>query len=637
MPLPAATALHSERLARLKRVTGWVTLLVALPLSVLDGVAWLDRFALLDPALDGVAAPASADLPVRFGSLFLLVAVALWRMLAWRIAELARLAETPAKPRRGVPFFALRFIPTALLVLIGVQTLFGQEIARWIGELLELDPLVGGRPVWAAADGQDADTIAALEAALRPFIGGANAVLAVACALVALFFAAVDPAAAPEAKGLAAWARVGTWYCALVAVVLLAPTLLGADMAASIDIDWIVALLGGLSTVLWIEVGLRSLATFWARIYNGTAHPGARVLVDAVVPRLLGSSFNPVRSLFDVAAEGFGIDIRGTYALVFMRRALLPIGAILAVVAWIASAFHVVPTRSVGVLERFGARPDGVLEPGLHLLFPWPVDRVHTVDVGRVRSMPVGYEQAIEGASMLWTEDHAEGEYRLVLGDGEELLSINAVLHWRPSDPLAYVYTVADPEAALSAICSRALFEQTVDRDLEDVLAGNLAQLTNDFESAIETGVAERGLGIEIVDLVVLALHPPRDVAADYQSVVSNQIEGERLVIEAVSDATTELLEARADAFALRSEAEAAAVQRVASEVGEMEAFRLVAAARRGDATATPPLVGTSETDAVLELLLYLDRLERALAGTPYSVWDARLDADGATWWILDR
>jgi regulator of protease activity HflC (stomatin/prohibitin superfamily) len=627
MSLPAATALHTERLARLKRVTGWVTLLVALPLATLDGNGWLGSTAPVDPALDGVPALLVPFVPGPFGTLALLVAFALWRMLAWRIAELARLADAPATPRRGVPFFALRFVPTALLVVVGVQVLFGVDIARWLGQLFELEPLVGGRPLWAAALAVDVDSVAALEASTRPWIGGVNALLAVACALVALFFAAVDPTAAPEAKGFAAWARVGTWYCGLVAAVLLAPTLLGADVAASVDLDWIPSALGGLATLLWIEVALRSLATFWARIYDGTAHPGARVLTDAVVPRLLGSSFNPVKSLFDVAADGFGIDIRGTYALVYMRRALLPIGALLALVAWVASAFHVVPTRAVGVLERFGARPDGVLEPGLHVLFPWPIDRVHTVDVGQVRSMPVGYERAIEGAPMLWTETHAQGEYRLVLGDGEELLSINAVLHWRPSDPLAFVYTEADPEAALSAICSRALFEQTVDRDLDDVLAGNLEQLTSDFETAIATGVAERGLGIEIVDLVVLSLHPPREVAADYQSVVSNQIEGERLVIEAESTATVDLLEAQADAFAMVSEARAAKVQRVASEVGEMEAFRLVAGARSGD----------PDTDAALELVLYLDRLERALAGTPYSVWDARLDADGATWWILDR
>jgi regulator of protease activity HflC (stomatin/prohibitin superfamily) len=630
MALPTATDLFLEKLARLRRVSGWTAVLVALPVclatfahGLVHGAAlgafenvWLDGWSV-------VLVPSAGT----FGALVLLANFALWRMLAWREKTLRRTLSKEAlggaAPTLRVPLFGTRLAPTLVVWQHVIALLFGAALIAWWRTLLNAQPLGGELPAWYTRF-TNGDTLAyaAIERDVRLYLAGVHVVLAAACALVATYFASVDAKLAPEARGFAAWLRLATWVLGLAAAHLFAVV-----FEARFDLEFLVGFLEGLTLLLWIELLLRGVATAWARFYTGAVHPGASVWTDAVVPRLLGTTFNPVKSLFTVAAEGFGIDLRGTWALEYMRRALLPIGALLVLVGWLSTALHVVPFTHVGVLERFGARPasnEGLLEPGLHVVWPWPIDRVRSIELTRVRSLPVGMERPIEGASMLWTEAHAEEEFRLVLGGGDDLLTVNAMLHWRPSDPLAFAYNVANPEQALSEIAERVIFERTASRKLADVLLGNVEVLAREFTDGIRAAVAEANLGIEIVDLAVLALHPPRDVATDYQSVVSAQIEAEKLRIDADAYLLTERIRGAAEGFAVTSDAHGWASEELARASGQISVFGALAGARA--AIAQPEL---------FDLVLIVERMNQALQGLSFGVLDNQLELDGATWWYL--
>jgi regulator of protease activity HflC (stomatin/prohibitin superfamily) len=631
MALPNATDLFLEKLARLRRVSGWTAVLVALPVCLVTfanglvhgaalgefGSPWLTGYALL--LLPNVG---------TFGALVLLANFALWRMLAWREKTLRRTLRDGTAPTLRVPWFGTRIAPTVVVWQHVIALLFGAALIAWWRRLAGDEPLGGDLPAWYTRlwDGK-ASEFAAVEREVRLYLAGAHVVLAAACALVATYFASVDTKLAPEARGFAAWLRLATWVLALSAAHLFAVV-----FEARVRLEFLVPFIEGLALLLWIELLLRGLATAWARFYTGAVHPGASVWTDAVVPRLLGTTFNPVKSLFTVAAEGFGIDLRGTWALEYMRRSLVPIGALLVFVGWLSTALHVVPFTHVGVLERFGARPassgdheSGVLEPGLHVLWPWPIDRVRSIELTRVRTLPVGMERPIEGASMLWTVAHAEEEFRLVLGGGDDLLTVNAMLHWRPSDPLAFAYSVANPEQALSEIAGRVIFERTASRTLEEVLSGNVEVLAREFTDGIRAAVTEANLGIEIVDLAVLALHPPRDVAADYQSVVSAQIDAEKLRIDAYSRQDTERIRGAAEAYAVTSDAHGWAAEELARAGGQIAVFGALAGARAS--------IGPEE---LFDLVLRLERMGQVLNGLAFVVLDRRLEEHGAAWWALN-
>ncbi|MEZ5978128.1 MAG: SPFH domain-containing protein [Planctomycetota bacterium] len=630
MEQQTATALHLERLERTRRVAGWIALLLALPLCLATFSHWVFAADPLATTESGwIAALLAVVLPGGgFGALVLVACFSTWRMLAWRVRTLRVVTTSAGTERRALaaPLLGTRLFP--LLTVLQHVAFVATGLGSWIflRELLsDAAPPTRSTPGWFAflPDAAAASGLVAAERTWQVWVGVAHLALGAAAALVATWFESVDRELAPEARGVACWLRVATWYGLVAGAPLVAAGLL-PEYAGALHLAAIRSVLDGFVAVLWFELLLRALAATWARFYSGVANPGASVWTDAVVPRLLGSSFNPVRSVFGVAADGFGIDLRGTYALDYMRRALLPIAAALVAIVWLSTSLRAVPEWSVGVLERFGKRPTdgGLLEPGLHVLLPWPFDRVREVEVARVQSTPVGYERAIAGASLLWTKAHAEREYRLVLGDGDELLSINGVLHWRPSDPLAFVYGTADPVAALRDVADGVLLEATRGLRLGDVLEGDVAALTDRFERRIREEVERRGLGIEIVDFAVLGLHPPLDVAADYQSVVSAQIDRERFVVEAETDAESKKIAADADAHEQRTLAEIDAVNARSEGLAQVEATASVVRA-------------TTHNEATVRLVLQLQRLAEVLRGQPYYLFDSGLGEAGASFWYL--
>jgi regulator of protease activity HflC (stomatin/prohibitin superfamily) len=385
----------------------------------------------------------------------------------------------------------------------------------------------------------------------------------------------------------------------------------------------VAALLAALVALVAIEVLARAAVASWRRFYDRVPHPGARLAADALVPRLFASRANPVASLFAVLADAFGVDLRGTYALTVARRALGPVLLGLALVAWSATALVTVPFDRVGVAERFGVRSATPLAPGPHLLPPWPFGRVELVATETVRSVDLGYRGARAEADRLWTVAHADEEYTLLLGDGLELVLINARLEYRVSDPVAFVYGVQNPRATLAALAERELTRATVDRRLEDVLSENIDRFGAEVAAAVQAAADACGLGVELLGLVVQGLHPPLAVAEDYQAVVAAQVEQDRQAAQAEGYAERERLAAEGRVASTVSAARADAAGRLARARGEAAAF----GALRAASAAAPGL---------FRMTAYLAALERALDGRPYHVVDRRIEADGGAIWLLE-
>lgn len=440
-----------------------------------------------------------------------------------------------------------------------------------------------------------------------PVLGAVVLAGALLLALFARFYGTTRAELLPEAPGLGTWLCACAWTSGLAGAALLAPVV----YAPAAEVLYPVAHGAGavvLGAVL-LELCLRGVTRRPARI-----EPAYR-------PFLLGlvaSRWNPVSSLFGTLTDAFGIDLRGTWALRFIQRSLAPLALGLLLLAWLGSAFTLIDTDEVGMLETFGAPSDGPpLEPGVTLHAPWPIQRVRRVSTDRVRTLPIGFVGDQKGASLLWTQRHAEEEYELLLGDGEDLVTVNAILHYRVADPRAYLYEVSDVDGALASVADRALMQRTVGRTLDQVLSENVAALSRAVEAGVQAQADRLGLGIEVLDLNLIGLHPPMAVARDYQAVVSAQIEQDTLRFEALADRERSLPGAVAKARAARAAARAEAARRTARARGEADAFEAQVEASR----AAPELYRFRRA---------LESRERQLAGLPLVVIDERLERQGA-------
>ncbi|MDA8018933.1 MAG: protease modulator HflK [Thermoanaerobaculia bacterium] len=584
--------IHKQDLARLRRVTGWVTLTGS----------WLFGATSL-----GVGLWFGMRVPIAIGLFFLLQAAVLtgfWITLRWRQEAFAIRLEDPTASIRGVPV-VVRTLP----YLAGVLAITLPFYSDWA-------PLVAD--AWAAFDPWARLRELDSDAAETQVFAWGLVVVATLSALFAQYFATISRELAPEARGAACWFRAGTWMALAGAVSL---------FVRAFDKPWeeglTTSILLGIVVFLGGELTLRALWTTWSSFYSREPHPGGRVATDLFSLELLCSRFNPLGSLFDVLAEAFGIDLRGAWALTFMRRALAPLAGGLLVVGWLSTSFVVVEGSDVGLVERFGKLDREPLRPGLHFVLPWPMHRVTRVPVHRVQTIPIGFTGAREDASMLWTVEHAEEEYKLLLGDGRDLVTVNASLHYRIGDPFAYAYSLQNPDETLAILADRVLMQRTVGRSLDGVLSENLAAFGAELEQAIQGASDERNLGFEIVDLTLVGLHPPVSVAADYQAVVAARVDQTTKVLEAEAYHERERPKADGKVADLENGAHAHRVTRLATALGEATAFQ----ALRASYVADPELFA---------LVRYLQSVEAQLTGKKFHVIDHTIEEAGGAIWLLE-
>jgi len=429
-------------------------------------------------------------------------------------------------------------------------------------------------------------------------------------AAAARYLGNIDAAALPEASALCRGARVVAWIL-LIGAASIAFRLLSQATGVTL-LHWV---------VLLINVAVVS-GLVWAGRTPARAH---RAPLDIGVLSLLGSRTNPAGSVLDSAQRQLGIDLRSTWALAIIRRGVEPLVIGLCIVGWLSTALTVVGVDEQGLVERLGVPiGDAPLEPGLHLHWPWPVDHVFRIPVRRVQSLTIGHEgeEAAGPENVLWAVEHAPNEFTLLLGNGRDLLTIDAAVQFRIRDARAWRYNCQNPAAALTALGYRAVMRSTVNLTLSEALSQNVATLTHHMRTMVQQEADALGLGVEVLDFTVGGMHPPVPVATAYQSVVSAELQKGTAVISAQAYRNATLPAAEAQSLAARNGALAEGAEALGTAAGEAWSFRTLEAQYH----ASPP--------QEFFFRRRLEALEDALAGKSVAIVDSRFMKDGGEIWI---
>jgi regulator of protease activity HflC (stomatin/prohibitin superfamily) len=467
------------------------------------------------------------------------------------------------------------------------------------------------------------------DSVLKPdFTATASIICLVACCVwlvLSRSFQAAGRDELPEAPALTLAFRDLQWSTLLVAIGVLGTMVWPKEVAdgaawAQPEI-WVARLL-----LIWVLVvsleQLARLAIAWLHRLNverGFASPIQLLAREAVFVR-----GNPIASVFETIEARFGVSFRSSWAIRFVRAAALPSLVLVLLLFWALTSVTVVGTSDLAVRESFGRIEGKPLGPGLHWKLPWPFGRVRSYPVKQVFTMPVGFQPtATRQKAYLWSKEHALEEYNLILGNGNEAVAVNALLYYKILEDergfLDYVYqwsegkeTGRDPEAALDAYAHRALMEQTQSATLEQILSANREEFAGRIEESIRRCSREHRLGIDVVDVALIALHPPIEAAADYLDVISARIDANRLKIEA-----------NGERAAMRHSAEATSDQRVAD--ARVEAARMM-----GDAYGqSAEFIALNQAFAVapeaFKLRYWYEAQEEALAGKKLVVVDSSL------------
>jgi regulator of protease activity HflC (stomatin/prohibitin superfamily) len=429
--------------------------------------------------------------------------------------------------------------------------------------------------------------------------------------VAARYLAPIDPGRFPEAAWLGRGARVIAWIMVLA--------------AASVGLlFWGQCAVARLLHIMVLAVDAAvCYGLFSSKRNEEKAQP--YFPLEFSVLFILGSRPNILGSILDSAEQQLGIDLRSTWALTVVRHGLEPLIAGLCLLGWLSTSLTVVGVDEQGLVEHLGVPAAGApLASGLHLHWPWPVDRVYRVPVLRVQNTDVGHPVRNEGGgpeNVLWAVEHDPSEYSLLLGNGRDLVSIDASVQYRIVDARAWHYRCNDPAAALSAIAYRAVMRATVGRTLSEVLAENRTTFTEQMLAMVQKDADGMGLGVRVVGFMVGAMHPPVPVAPDYEAVVSAQIGKVTAVVSARASRNQLVPAAQAEVIESTSAARAEGIEKRAIAAGEAWSFRTLEAQYRAE-----------PQDYFFRRRLEI--LERDLAGRGFTVIDARFQRDGGELWL---
>ncbi len=508
----------------------------AIGLGGLAGAGWVLAFFV------GLFAPQSLWLPLLVNqSAALLVLVAglqsAWWVTQWRAqvidpaVVLVPLAdEEQSAPQGWYERLLDRLSQRGLQVIgqIGAATLW---LAGW-----SLLVVLSIEPVWNLA-------LPAAAVGLPATVGAALALL-LAFGLLVLErqLAQEHPAQSPEAGSLAQLTRV-----AIISLVLGALCLLFAGE----DAVWparVAVLIGILPGLVAIELLLRAvLSVFSPR--RERLEP--TLLARSFVADMLRWPPQPLLVLQHELHNRFGIDLRQIWAFGYMRRAFVPVLALVAAVGWLLTGVHEIPLQGRGIYERFG-KPVQVFGPGLHTGLPWPLGRVLIVENGVVHELATSVAEnpvplqadPAEGpapftANRLWDASHVNDKSQVIASSRGEQQSFQIVnmdvrfiyrIGLSDQAALAATYNSADVPTLIRSTASRILVHDFASRTLDGLLGQDRVGLGEEIGRAVQSDLQKLDSGVEILATVVEAIHPPAGAANAYHSVQAAQIGAQALI-----------------------------------------------------------------------------------------------------------
>ena len=414
--------------------------------------------------------------------------------------------------------------------------------------------------------------------------------LAFAMLVVERYYAGNRAKELPEAVVVVCFLRVSMTLSLLLCVALL---LVDSERQWPLTvISWLALLPAAIA----VELLLRTLLTLFSPPHR-QAEP--ELLATSLIAAMWRWPIQPFRHFQDELKERFGVDLRQSWAFAYMRRACLPVAAVLLGIAWLLSGLVEIGIAERGIYERFGA-PVAVWQSGLHLGLPWPLGRVQRLEKGVVHELATASatddgaqpaqtlvetveDPAPVAANRLWDASHVAEKSQIIASEVVTSAGIRQSFHIVNMD-VRFMYRIGlSDEAALKAhyhnadvptlirsAANRILVRYFASRTLEGVLGDARRQLALDIGQQLQTDLDGLNSGVEIMATVLEAIHPPAAAANAYHSVQAAQINASAIIARERGNAAQTVNLAQVRAGIARDQATAGARETLATaEVAE--------------------------------------------------------------------
>ena len=331
---------------------------------------------------------------------------------------------------------------------------------------------------------------------------------------------------------------------------------------AQFQILVVVNVIGFVVPVLLIVVGAETALNIILDIYRPRLKDQySRSAFDS---RLLGIINEPggiFRTVASTIDYQFGFKVSQTWFYKLLEKAIVPLVLFAAITLYLLSCIIVVNPNEEVIIEHFGnpIRSEG---PGLAFKWPWPIDIAYKYPTKMVSEISIGFVpnvdpktgEVIPEKELLWGKAHYKEEYKLLVASEQTVgeLSAGAVpvslviaavpVQYRIKDLYSFIYNHNEPVKLLESICYRELTKFAASATIEvgdeadmdkSLLGAGRAEAKSILTSRIQAAADNAGLGVEIVFLGLQGIHPPPEVAPDYQKVIGAVQKKQALILGA--------------------------------------------------------------------------------------------------------
>ncbi len=255
-----------------------------------------------------------------------------------------------------------------------------------------------------------------------------------------------------------------------------------------------------------------------------------------------------------------------------MRRIILASGTIALLIYAAAGIYEVKPEES-GVAFVFGRIVNSNVPSGIHWNFPPPIGRQVTMPTRLTQVMRVGYGSRDSSSANMF------GSQNLWFTGGASVVEGRLDIQYSIHKLDRYLLSHDNPEALMRLIAERAVTRFLAGLHVDDVLTTQRQALVRDVSSALQSGLDDFEVGIQVQDVSIVHLAPPSlgGVSDSFRQVQTARSERDREIENARSGAAQVRFDAQAEAETIRSQSQADRFARVERARADAERFRALA------------------------------------------------------------
>jgi len=230
---------------------------------------------------------------------------------------------------------------------------------------------------------------------------------------------------------------------------------------------------------------------------------------------------------------------------------------------------------------EFLGNPSKKVEAGYHLIPPWPLGKLRSVNTHKIHRITSGSPNI--NTPVIWKESHSPNEtYYLVQisGDNKNLpvedYAINSVLSFRIDNPYLYLYKHENPRVILNKLLERCISFNLITNTTENIFGEHKSTLEHNMKNELNNLITKHELGIQLIDFSIIQIHPPKDTVESFESTISARIDKADTMLKAKTFKKVSELEISALKVFKISNAETKVTQIKNNYIGDLTYFNHV-------------------------------------------------------------